>query len=617
MYSPLQFSNPAITESPGTGSIVQCTAGSVSDAINSSLSATATLSWQVFDANKDLVASGTTQPGPGNAFDFTPATNGTYTVSLVANDADATSPAATFSSLVTINPVTVAPAITVTSSANPVIAGQPVTLTAQLPAGAAGTVSFYDGTTCLESGVALSASPNEALQLGSSYGNGYVQIRNMDMPSFTFSAWVKLASLSGGQQYLIAAENSGGWGVGFNSAGAIVLSSIGGSSSGACTTKISDTNWHQVTVSCNGSSVSYYLDGTLVNSVLYAISPSSNGSYDLGSEKGQSTLNGQLAQVQIYNRVLSASEISYLYAGGLGILGTSSPSGLVAGYQLDGSLDDFSGYGYTGTQENSLSWTTTNPCEAYVASVPVSTDPSGNETGLSSVSGNAITAVYEPTTTNYVSSTSQPIQVLVLATNLPNFVHNYGTTLDNSPVDQATPSPLTDGSLVLTQADAGLTYISGSNGQPIVTADCLLHPSNGNANLSSVTATLYVNGNSVGESYYTAHDLALNAADGTDMYRFAVPVTDALQTGQYAWTMTIQEKYDDDSYTVVSPAPTGTTNVLNLSQSPYGADWWVTDSTTCCQPAVVRPSSRATARWLTSPVAAAAEPTPVSPARLP
>ena len=80
--------------------------------------------------------------------------------------------------------------------------------------------------------MALSASPNEALQLGSSYGNGYVQIRNMDMPSFTFSAWVKLASLSGGQQYLIAAENSGGWGVGFNSAGAIVLSSIGGSSSG-------------------------------------------------------------------------------------------------------------------------------------------------------------------------------------------------------------------------------------------------------------------------------------------------------------------------------------------------------------------------------------------------
>ena len=107
------------------------------------------------------------------------------------------------------------------------------------------------------------------------------------------------------------------------------------------------------------------------------ISPSSNGSYDLGSEKGQSTLNGQLAQVQIYNRVLSASEISYLYAGGLGILGTSSPSGLVAGYRLDGSLDDFSGYGYTGTQENSLSWTTTNPCEAYVASVPVPTDPLG------------------------------------------------------------------------------------------------------------------------------------------------------------------------------------------------------------------------------------------------
>ena len=213
----------------------------------------------------------------------------------------------------------------------------------------------------------------------------------------------------------------------------------------------------------------------------------------------------------------------------------------------------------------------------------------------------------------------QPIQVLVLATNLPNFVHNYrdhsGQLSCRSghalAIDRWQPGP-----------DAGrrrATYISGSNGQPIVTADCLLHPSNGNANLSSVTATLYVNGNSVGESYYTAHDLALNAADGTDMYRFAVPVTDALHNRPICiWTMTIQEKYDDDSYTVVSPAPTGTTNVLNSESKPLRADWWVTGlDYLCCEPAVVRPSSRATARWLTSPVAAAAEPTPVSPARLP
>ena len=126
-------------------------------------------------------------------------------------------------------------------------------------------------------------------------------------------------------------------------------------------------------------------------------------------------------------------------------------------------------------------------------------------------------------------------------------------------MNQGTPSPLTDGSLVLPIDAAGLTYISGANGQPVVTADCQLNPYNSDSvPLWSVTATLSINGNTVGQSFYSAADATGNLASGVD-YRFAVPVTSPLQTGQYSWTMTITENYQDSkdqTYSIPrSPVP--------------------------------------------------------------
>ena len=170
----------------------------------------------------------------------------------------------------------------------------------------------------------------------------------MDMNSFTFSAWVKLAALNDGQQVLIAAENTGGWRVAIDPNGSLSLSCIGGGVSSNA--GIGDTDWHQVAVSCDGSTVSFYLDGSLVDSTSWTLTPSSNhGDYDLGGQNGQMTLNGLLDDVEIFSAGLSSQTIEDLYNG---LMPQATRESLVAAYRFGGTsatVTDRSGNGNTGT----------------------------------------------------------------------------------------------------------------------------------------------------------------------------------------------------------------------------------------------------------------------------
>ena len=193
--------------------------------------------------------------------------------------------------------------------------------------------------------------------------------------------------------------------------------------------------------------------------------------------------------------------------------------------------------------------------------------------GLSAGS-HTITAEYSG---DFAPSTSPPSQILVLPTTLPAFVVNTGDTVANDPVNQASPSPLSDGSLVLSPAGAGLTYVSGADGQPTIsvdnTTDYPIQPFDDGHPLQGVTAALCIGGLHA-TTYYSSQDLTGNLGNGT--YRFAVQVPSGLATGQYAWTMTITQSY----YEVGAVAPpatySGTANVLNWNSSPYGKDWWLT-----------------------------------------
>ena len=100
------------------------------------------------------------------------------------------------------------PTVGLTVSPSPVD-GQPVTLTATLPADASGSVTFQ----ACGSGIGSAAAyPSDDTALQFDGGDDYVAIPNLDLSSFTFSAWVNLAA--GGPQFLIASQNSGSGGLG-------------------------------------------------------------------------------------------------------------------------------------------------------------------------------------------------------------------------------------------------------------------------------------------------------------------------------------------------------------------------------------------------------------------
>jgi YD repeat-containing protein len=149
-YSPLQATVAYPSAGPA-GADFQVT-GSATDRIASPPS-NLLLSWQVFDASNDLLDSGS-----GPDFDFTPSTTGTYSVSLVATDSDATSPTVTHNFTVS-NSSSMAeiqglPAGDVAQQSTTT----PISITAGVSGPAAGNTIAYSWTVTTPSGASLTGS---------------------------------------------------------------------------------------------------------------------------------------------------------------------------------------------------------------------------------------------------------------------------------------------------------------------------------------------------------------------------------------------------------------------------------------------------------------------------
>ena len=353
------------------------------------------------------------------------------------------------------------------STADTAVAGQSLTLTAAVPADATGSLQFNDGATALGAAQLADGTTHHALSIGAQGSD--VAIPNMDMTGasgFSFVTWIKQDSLTGPLQVIIASENAGGWGVGLDDgdgpSGIHWFSNIGYSHVNS-NAAIDDTNWHQLAVvfvgahDSSGASVTFYLDGRLDVSEAYVDSnfwPSSEGgNYDIGGRLGDQLLDGSLAEVEIYARPLAAADISTLYDAGLGMLAGTALANPVAVYPLDGSVSDQSGNHNDGTVVGTVSW----PATFKTVSLTTSS---------LAVGSHSITAVYSGDS-NYAASTSAKVPVVVLDTTLP-------AAIANPPPNQAAPSPLTDGSLVLPLAAAGLTYVSGADGETAVSVDAPL-----------------------------------------------------------------------------------------------------------------------------------------------
>lgn len=83
-----------------------------------------------------------------------------------------------------------------------------------------------------------------------------------------------------------------------------------------------DTSWHHLVVTNNGDTTEAYLDGYYHGMMLESLFTSSTGANSavyVGCSNSGYAFRGSLDEVRIYNRVLSASDVTKLYSGVSGI----------------------------------------------------------------------------------------------------------------------------------------------------------------------------------------------------------------------------------------------------------------------------------------------------------
>ncbi len=136
--------------------------------------------------------------------------------------------------------------------------------------------------------------------------------------NFTISAWVKLGNFN--NQYVLTKRAGTGDNYaliyGYLNANKFSLwSDFTVNARVALTTAVNDTNWHHIAFTYDGATVNGYLDGALNVTSAQSFSLQTNSStFNVGTSTGVADfLNGSLDDIQIYNKALSATDISNLY----------------------------------------------------------------------------------------------------------------------------------------------------------------------------------------------------------------------------------------------------------------------------------------------------------------
>ncbi len=132
----------------------------------------------------------------------------------------------------------------------------------------------------------------------------------------TFSTWIKLDSTHIGWLQGLATDNGQGWVLYLGSDNTLRFGQAYIADAAPSTGRIMDTDWHQVAVTYDGSSVDYYIDGAPAGTSPFSNPINHNGIYYIGSYIG-GFLNGSMDEMRFYNRTLSASEIQQLYESNL------------------------------------------------------------------------------------------------------------------------------------------------------------------------------------------------------------------------------------------------------------------------------------------------------------
>ena len=143
--------------------------------------------------------------------------------------------------------------------------------------------------------------------------------------NLTINIWLKFSILTGTQTIISCNENAGyGITANYYSPGKVETRFwVNGSflpTAGQLTSAFSGTSWFNITATFNGSVTNFYTNGVLIQSVpktgnitYPSIQPLLIGGNPTGLNTSQYHFSGRIAQVLIYSRALSATEILQNY----------------------------------------------------------------------------------------------------------------------------------------------------------------------------------------------------------------------------------------------------------------------------------------------------------------
>ena len=175
---------------------------------------------------------------------------------------------------------------------------------------------------------------------GSAEFNGSSDYIQLDDPfsytNHTIAAWVNIDSFSSWNA-IFAAQDSSSDGIRFSITSDSRIYYRLNDSSVYPTDTISANNWYHIAVNYDGSTLKVYLDGSLLGnySSSTTIDNSTNATIGKRSDVNSDRMDGNLANVAIWNRALSSDEINSVMWKGYQSLTDNEKSGLKAWYSLD------------------------------------------------------------------------------------------------------------------------------------------------------------------------------------------------------------------------------------------------------------------------------------------
>ncbi len=179
--------------------------------------------------------------------------------------------------------------------------------------------------------------------------NAYVQVPNsapLQLSTLTITGWIDVKGPAQNYWNWVLAK-SGAWGVG--ACGNSFLACYYDWSTGIehdSNTVLSKNTWYFMSATVGNGNEIIYVNGANVFAGALSVLNQGTG-IQLGNSAGIDGLNGTVADVQVYNSILTQQQIYQLYLNGVDALPLPS-NGPVGYWPLDGNPNDYSGSGYNG-----------------------------------------------------------------------------------------------------------------------------------------------------------------------------------------------------------------------------------------------------------------------------